>query len=109
MELNKGLKKRIDEVNRLLNSVNKDLAEKAFIELYMIFSKADESLLSESVVSEIKVLEGQFVINSVKKRLKEVSTKERKIRKIDDFNHLCDLMKYQQFDEAVKKFSRKTE
>lgn len=104
MEINEALKRRISEIKEI---DDKKLIEERFKELWMLFNRIDKECLSENIVSEVKELRAKIEIQTIKHKLKESEGKERKIKKVDNFNELCSLMKYQQFDEAIKKFNER--
>ena len=107
MEINKSLKKRIKEINLIMQGTNTDELRKQFCDLLMIFDRVDREQLDKDIINEIKELKSKILIGNVKLKLKEIYEKERKLSKIDDFKELCNLMKYNQFDEALKKFYEK--
>lgn len=107
MEINKSLKKRIKEVNLVMLGYNKEELKKQFCDLLIIFDRVDKEHLDKSLIDEVERLKSKILIDNVKERLKEASEKERKLNKIDDFKELCNLMKYNQFDEALRRFYEK--
>ena len=107
MEINKSLKKRIKEVNLTTKGSNKTELKKQILDLLLIFDRTDKTYLEEKVINEIKRLKSKILIEEIKIKLKEASEKERKLNNIDDFKDLCNLMKYNQFDEALRKFYEK--
>ncbi len=104
MEINEALKRRVNEIKEI---DDKKLIEEKFKELWMLFNRVDKESLNESIIDKVKELRVKIEINTIKHKLKESEGKERKIKKVDNFNELCSLMKYQQFDEAIKKFNER--
>ena len=109
MEINESFKKRVDEIDVLLKKEYKGLAEERFLELFMLFNKADRASLNESVIDSVDKLKHKIEKKTIKGKVREVGKKERKQIKIDDFSEICSLMEYQQFDEAAKKFHERKE
>lgn len=107
MEINRSLKKRIKEVKLVMNGSNERELKRQFSDLLLIFGRVDKVYLEEEIVNEIKKLKNKILIDNVKSKLRELSYKDRKLNKIDDFKELCSLIKYNQFDEALKKFYEK--
>lgn len=107
MEINKSLKKRIKEVNLVMQGSNKEELQQKFSDLLLIFDRVDKEHMESSIVKDVQKLKDRILIDNVKSKLKEASGKEKKLNKIDDFKELCNLMKYNQFDEALRKFYEK--
>jgi len=104
MEINKSLKKRIKEVKLTMNGSNEQELKRQFSDLLLIFDRTDKTYLEDEIINEIKKLKSKILIDNVKLKLSELSQKDRKLTKIDDFKELCNLMNYNQFDEALRKF-----
>ena len=107
MEINQALRLRIDEIKSLLKNKEKRVLEEKFGELFLLFNRVEKDFLNRDVVDDVHELKSKIVIDSVKAKLLKTEKKERKLKKIDDFNELCNLIKYQQFDEAIKKFNER--
>ncbi|MAG52989.1 MAG: hypothetical protein CMH62_03435 [Nanoarchaeota archaeon] len=107
MEINKALGIRVDELKELMKSNNKQLLGEKLSDLLLLSSRVNEEHLNKGLIEDIKHLRGKIVATTLKEKIKETKKKKRKLIKIDDFDELCNLMKYQQFDEAVKKFNER--
>jgi len=106
MEINRALRIRISDVKESLE-VNKNLAEEKFLELWLLSNRVDKEHLDRDIFNEINDLREKIVIDNFKSRLRKSEKTERKLTKIDDFDELCELMKTQKFDEAIRKFYEK--
>ena len=104
MDINEAFKRRIEEIK---DFGEEDVAKEKFAELWLLFSKTNKEFLKNEVIENIQDLRAKIEITGIKKKLKEAENKERKIKKVDNFNDLCNLMKYSKFDEAIKKFNER--
>lgn len=107
MEINQALRIRINEIKDLLSKNEKKVLEERFGELFLLFNRVEKDFLGRDIIDDVHELKKKIVIDSVKDKLLKTEKKERKIKKMDDFNELCNLIKYQQFDEAIKKFNER--
>ena len=87
-----------------MNGSNEQELKRQFSDLLLIFDRTDKTYLEDEIINEIKKLKSKILIDNVKLKLSELSQKDRKLTKIDDFKELCNLMNYNQFDEALRKF-----
>ena len=107
MEINLSLKKRIKEINLIMHGTNKKVLQEKISELLLLFNRVDMEYLDKDLIDETRKLKERILIEEAKFKLKKAFDKDRKLVKIDDFNELCNLMKYHQFDEALRKFNER--